>query len=66
MDSRSPLTLAEQLAAAQAWWLEAGVDSDFADEPRNWVERPAPEPAGCVPDGPSPVGAGRPACGPGG
>lgn len=45
MDSRSPLTLAEQLAAAQAWWLEAGVDSDFADEPRNWLERPAPEPA---------------------
>jgi len=38
MDSRPPLTLAEQLAAAQAWWREAGVDSDFADAPRNWLE----------------------------
>ena len=45
MDKRSP-TLAEQLAAAQDWWREAGVDSDFADEPRNWLEKPieaAPE-----------------------
>jgi len=40
MDQR-PLTLAEQIAAAQDWWREAGVDSDFADEPRNWLERPA-------------------------
>lgn len=40
MDSRAPLTLAEQLAAAQGWWLEAGVDNTFADEPRNWLERP--------------------------
>jgi DNA polymerase len=44
MDTRSTLTLAEQLAAAQDWWREAGVDSDFADEPRNWLEKPA-EPA---------------------
>ncbi len=40
MDRRSSLTLAEQLAATQDWWLEAGVDSDFGDEPRNWLERP--------------------------
>jgi DNA polymerase len=44
MDTRSTLTLAEQLAAAQDWWREAGVDSDFADQPRNWLEKPA-EPA---------------------
>jgi DNA polymerase len=44
MDRRSSLTLAEQVAAAQEWWREAGVDSDFADEPRNWLARPA-EPA---------------------
>lgn len=44
MDTRATLTLAEQLAAAQDWWREAGVDSDFADEPRNWLEKPA-EPA---------------------
>ncbi len=37
MDKRSPPSLAEQLAAAEAWWREAGVDSDFADEPRNWL-----------------------------
>ena len=43
MDKRSP-TLAEQLTAAQDWWREAGVDSDFADEPRNWLEKPV-EPA---------------------
>jgi DNA polymerase len=43
MDSRSPLTLAEQLAAAQDWWLEAGVDSQFADTPCDWLERP-PQP----------------------
>jgi DNA polymerase len=41
MDTRAPLTLAEQVAAARDWWLEAGVDSDFADAPRNWLERPA-------------------------
>jgi hypothetical protein len=40
MDSRSPLSLAEQVAATQDWWLEAGVDSQFADTPHNWLERP--------------------------
>jgi DNA polymerase len=40
MDKR-PLTLAEQIGAAQDWWREAGVDVDFADEPRNWLEQPA-------------------------
>lgn len=39
MDSRSPLTLAEQVAAAHDWWREAGVDSQFDDEPRNWLEK---------------------------
>ncbi|MGZ3171842.1 MAG: hypothetical protein ACXWJC_02010 [Croceibacterium sp.] len=41
MDSRSPLTLAEQVAAAHDWWRDAGVDSQFDDDPRNWLERPA-------------------------
>jgi uracil-DNA glycosylase len=41
MDTRAPLSLAQQLAAAQDWWREAGVDADFADEPRNWLEKPA-------------------------
>lgn len=35
-------TLAESLAAAQAWWREAGVDLDYRDEPQVWL---APEPA---------------------
>jgi DNA polymerase len=43
MDKRSP-TLTEQFTAAQDWWREAGMDSDFADEPRNWLEKPV-EPA---------------------
>ena len=46
MDKR-PLTLAEQIAAAHDWWREAGVDAAFADEPRDWLERP-PEPAPSV------------------
>lgn len=46
MDKR-PLTLAEQIAAAQDWWREAGVDAAFADEPRDWLERP-PEPSPSV------------------
>lgn len=41
MDTRSQPTLAEQLAAAHAWWREAGVDCDFADEPRNWLDQPS-------------------------
>nr|WP_166176254.1 hypothetical protein [Altererythrobacter segetis] len=45
MNTRSPPTLAEQLAAAHDWWREAGVDSQFADEPRNWLERPLEKPA---------------------
>jgi DNA polymerase len=58
MDKRSP-TLAEQLAAAQDWWREAGVDSDFTDEPCNWLERPAataPEaPTSAAPSATEPV-----------
>jgi len=41
MDKRLEHSFADQLAAAHDWWREAGVDSDFADEPRNWLERPA-------------------------
>lgn len=31
---------AAQLAAAQAWWREAGIDMAFADEPREWLTKP--------------------------
>ena len=48
MDMPRDHTLGESLAAALDWWREAGVDGDFADEPRNWLARPeAPE--GAVP-----------------
>ena len=47
MDDRLPPppapTLADRIAAAQAWWREAGVDFDFSDEPRAWLAEPAPE-----------------------
>lgn len=45
MDRRPSLTLAEQFAAAQEWWREAGVNSDFADAPRNWLEQPVKPPS---------------------
>jgi uracil-DNA glycosylase family 4 len=41
MDMQRDHTLGETLAAALDWWREAGVDGDFADEPRNWLEKPA-------------------------
>ena len=43
MPSRTALPLAEQIAAAQAWWREAGVDLAFADEPQGWLAAPAEE-----------------------
>lgn len=51
---RDPSTvLAEELAAAQEWWREAGVDCAFADEAASWFESPA-EPAAAAPK-PAPV-----------
>jgi len=40
MDRHGDHTLGETLAAALDWWREAGVDGDFADEPRNWLDKP--------------------------
>lgn len=40
MDASPLPTLAEQLAAAHAWWREAGVDCEFVDEPRDWLAKP--------------------------
>jgi DNA polymerase len=36
-DKPPPPSLAESIAAAQAWWREAGVDLAFHDEPRGWL-----------------------------
>ena len=43
MSSRPSPSLTEQIAAAQAWWREAGVDLAFADEPQGWLAAPAEE-----------------------
>lgn len=43
MDKPPPYTAADAFIAALDWWHEAGVDGDFADTPRNWLERPAQE-----------------------
>jgi hypothetical protein len=41
-DKAPPQALAESIAAAQAWWREAGVDLAFHDEPRGWLTEDAP------------------------
>ena len=37
MDDRPAPTLTESIAAAQAWWREAGVDLAYHDEPAAWL-----------------------------
>jgi DNA polymerase len=38
------------MAAALDWWRDAGVDSDFIDDPRDWLAREAlPEPEAVAP-----------------
>jgi DNA polymerase len=44
-DKAPPPTLAESIAAAQAWWREAGVDLAFHDEPQGWLGEDAAEQA---------------------
>jgi DNA polymerase len=55
VDGREPDWAAE-LAAAQAWWREAGVDLAFADAPRAWLAAADPSPA---PEGPTPPNLGK-------
>ena len=40
MDKLSPSPLAQQLAAAQEWWRDAGVDCAFEDEVQVWLAEP--------------------------
>jgi len=37
--------LAQTVAAALAWWQDAGVDGDWLDEPQDWLAKAAPRPA---------------------
>jgi DNA polymerase len=59
MERESSLTLADELAAAQEWWREAGVDCAFADEAASWLAE-SPEPGAP----PEPAAAARPAAPP--
>ena len=44
MELRPSPTLAESIAAVQAWWRDAGVDLAFHDEPQGWLaEETGPE-----------------------
>ena len=47
-DASSPSahTLADQLAAAQDWWRDAGVDQAFSDATASWLREPEEEAAG--------------------
>ena len=40
--SSPPPPLARDIAAALDWWRAAGVDHDFTDVARDWLEAPAP------------------------
>lgn len=51
MDHPPSPTLADQFAAALDWWRDAGVDSDFVEQPVNMLAEPAPPP----PPAPSPA-----------
>lgn len=55
MELRPLPTLADSIAATQAWWREAGVDLAFHDEPRAWLA-PDETAADCQP---SPVPSAR-------
>jgi len=65
MSHRPAPTLADRIAAAQAWWREAGVDYAYRDEPAGWladeVSAAQPAPAeGAPPPAPPVEPAGPP------
>lgn len=45
MENPAPHTLAEAVAAAQAWWRDAGVDLDYTDTAQGWLADPAEQAA---------------------
>lgn len=67
MERDPSTTLADELAAAQEWWREAGVDCAFSDEAASWLDSPpehapaAPKPAQSAkkPEAPPPPAIGR-------
>jgi DNA polymerase len=61
MSHRPPLSLEQSLAAAQAWWREAGVDLAFVDEPSAWLDSQVPQAAATPAAKPVPPTPERPA-----
>jgi uracil-DNA glycosylase len=58
MDERPAPTLSESIAAAQAWWREAGVDYAYAEEAQPWLaesEAQSPRPAHSPKSAPAPA-----------
>lgn len=45
MDKDAPLSLADRIAAAQAWWRAAGVDHAYLDEPQALLAEETPSDA---------------------
>ena len=41
MDNRAQPGLSAEIAAALDWWRDAGVDSDFRDDPADWIAPPS-------------------------
>lgn len=54
MDTRQKPDWAAQLAAAQAWWREAGVDLAYADTATDWLEGARAKAAESAPHTPPP------------
>ncbi|MCB2051146.1 MAG: hypothetical protein KDE63_06925 [Novosphingobium sp.] len=52
MNNPRKTSMAQSLAAALAWWEEAGVDMDFADEPTQWLAESDTSDAAQGADGP--------------
>ena len=46
MDASRQSLISDEIAAALDWWRDAGVDSDFSDEPVNWLAQSAKPAAG--------------------
>ena len=42
MDASGKPDIAIQMAAALDWWRDAGIDSDFSDDPHDWLAKEAP------------------------
>ena len=59
-DKPPPSALTESIAAAQAWWREAGVDLMYHDEPQPWLtEEARPAEAARAPVQPTPAPAAK-------